>query len=284
MSADLPRAVSRPPLPLPQKVSSPARVAPVRPLCPRALPIYAICLALWAAAFLTLTPGPLRAAPPILPDPKLTPGATLPVTRDDICVPGYSRKVRNVPAAVKRQAYAEYGIRHHLPGEYEVDHLISLELGGSNSIKNLWPQSYRTRPWNARVKDQLENKLHELVCSGQLDLKTAQHDIAADWIAAYKNYFHTDRPLSMRRSRRGGRSGTGHRRSSARPRRSQGAAPAAPSGGGVGVAAGETRVWVNTDSGKYFRPGTRYYGKTKEGKYMSESEAIRQGYTAAKGQ
>jgi endonuclease G len=43
-----------------------------------------------------------------------------------------------------------------------------------------------------------------------------------------------------------------------------------------------TLVWVNTRSGIYWRPGTRYYGKTKEGKYMSEEEAIRAGYTAAK--
>jgi len=42
--------------------------------------------------------------------------------------------------------------------------------------------------WNARVKDQLEQRLHELVCSGKLDLATAQHDIAVDWIAAYRKY------------------------------------------------------------------------------------------------
>jgi hypothetical protein len=64
--------------------------------------------------------------------------------------------------------------------------LIPLELGGSHSIKNLWPESHRTLPWNAQVKDRLEGKLHELVCSGQLDLKTAQEAIAADWIGAYK--------------------------------------------------------------------------------------------------
>jgi hypothetical protein len=39
------------------------------------------------------------------------------------------------------------------------------------------------------VKDRLEGKLHELVCTGQLDLKTAQQAIAADWIGAYKMYF-----------------------------------------------------------------------------------------------
>ncbi len=122
-----------------------------------------------------------------LPDPQLTPGDTLDVTASDICVSGYSAKVRDVPQSVKDQAYAEYGITSHAPGSYEVDHLISLELGGSNSLKNLWPEPY-TGDWNAHVKDKLENKLHDLICSGQLDLKSAQQQIATDWISAYVKY------------------------------------------------------------------------------------------------
>jgi hypothetical protein len=39
-------------------------------------------------------------------------------------------------------------------------------------------------------------------------------------------------------------------------------------------------VWVNTESGVYHQPGTRYYGKTKQGKYMTEADAIRAGYHA----
>ena len=211
---------------------------------------------------------------PLLPDPKLTPGATLPVTPQDICVPGYSRKVRNVPAGVKRQVYAEYGITRHKPGDYEVDHLISLQLGGSNSVRNLWPQSFRTRPWNARVKDALENRMHADVCRGRVGLASAQHDIAADWIAAYKKYFHTDRPLSQ---------GGGGRRSQpsaseADPDDTQGeeAAPGSPAAGG--------QVWVNLKSGKYFRPGSPYYGHTKRGQFLPEAAAKRQGYVAAQGQ
>jgi hypothetical protein len=107
---------------------------------------------------------------PILPDPKLTPRDTFDVTAEDVCVPGYAKKVRAVSAWLKRQAYAEYGITEREPGDYEVDHLIPLSLGGSNSIRNLWPQSTRTSPWNSFVKDALERKLHELVCAGQLDL------------------------------------------------------------------------------------------------------------------
>ena len=118
---------------------------------------------------------------PILPDANMTPGDTFDITAQDICAHGYARKVRDVPAQMKREVYREYGIISHGPGDYEIDHLIPLELGGSNSIKNLWPESHRTSPWNAQVKDRLEDKLHEMVCSGQLDLKTAQKAIASNW-------------------------------------------------------------------------------------------------------
>lgn len=204
-----------------------------------------------------------QSSPPILPDRTLTPGDTLDVTKDDICVPGYTKKVRNVPKAVKDQVYASYGIGRHAPGEYEVDHLISLELGGSNSIKNLWPESYKTTPWNARVKDKLENRLHADVCSGKIDLKTAQQQIATDWVEAYKRVFGS----------------TGMTSRSTKDRSPSPQSPAADPG-----AVNADKVWVNTQSGKYFLPGARYYGKTKEGKYMTETEAKKQGFVAAKGQ
>jgi hypothetical protein len=57
--------------------------------------------------------------------------------------------------------------------------LIALELGGSNRLTNLWPEPYDIT-WNAHVKDRLENRLHEMVCAGQLDLATAQRAIATD--------------------------------------------------------------------------------------------------------
>jgi hypothetical protein len=78
---------------------------------------------------------------PILPNPKQTPGDTFDITAQDVCVPDYAKKVRAVPAWLKRQAYAEYGITQYKTSDYEVDHLIPLSLGGSNSIRNLWPQS-----------------------------------------------------------------------------------------------------------------------------------------------
>jgi len=203
-----------------------------------------------------LLPFSGRCEPPILPDPKLTPGDALDVTVADISVPGYTKKVRNVPEEVKRRVYAEYGILTHAPREYEVDHLIPLEIGGNNSIKNLWPQSYITQPWNAHVKDVLENRLHLLVCSGKLDLKTAQQEIAGNWIEAYKKYV-------------GPEPGPAKRVEATAERVPPASSP------------GSAQVWVNTKSGVYWKPGTTYYGKTKQGQYMTESEAIEQGYHAA---
>ena len=74
-----------------------------------------------------------------------------------------------------------------MPYQHEIDHLISLELGGSNAILNLWPEPYAGR-WGARTKDVLENRMHSLVCSGQLSLAAAQHQEAANWVAAYRRY------------------------------------------------------------------------------------------------
>lgn len=125
---------------------------------------------------------------PFVPDPEKTPGAALPVSARDICVPGYSKRVRDVPIEVKRTVYASYGIRTRQPGEYEIDHLISLQLGGSNSIRNLWPESFRTTPWNAYVKDALEDELHRRVCAGTLDLAVAQQIIAQNWVRGYRIY------------------------------------------------------------------------------------------------
>lgn len=102
------------------------------------------------------------------------------VTATQVCTPGYARSVRNVPESEKSKVYQEYGIISHTPGEYEVDHLISLELGGSNDIKNLWTEVY-AGPYNAHDKDKIENYLHAEVCSGKMTLHDAQTAIATNW-------------------------------------------------------------------------------------------------------
>src|SRR5690242_1314069 len=76
-----------------------------------------------------------------LQDKDCTPGAIFPdATKEKICVSGYSKSVRDVSTSLKKQVYAAYGVKSRLPGQYEVDHLVSLQLGGSNDIANLWPE------------------------------------------------------------------------------------------------------------------------------------------------
>jgi hypothetical protein len=121
-----------------------------------------------------------------LPDSACTPGAILSTgTKTAICQSGYASSVRNVPTSEKDQDYAEYGITHHSPGQYEVDHLVSLELGGSNDIANLWPELASPTP-GFHQKDQVENYLHDQVCSGAISLSDAQVEIATDWLSVYQ--------------------------------------------------------------------------------------------------
>jgi hypothetical protein len=130
------------------------------------------------------------------PSRQLTPGAVRPVNLTEICGgPEEEDAVRVVPASLQQQVFQEYGIKGARPRDYEVDFLITPELGGSNDIHNLWPEPYFSTVWNAHVKDELEDLLRAKVCDGEVDLSTAQRDISYDWIAAYKKYFHTDKPL-----------------------------------------------------------------------------------------
>jgi hypothetical protein len=131
-----------------------------------------------------------------IPDRSLTPGATRPVTVSDVCSMPHEEVIGEVSASLREEVLHEYGIVNARAGDYEIDYLIAPGLGGTEDIQNLWPQPYTSRTWNAHVKDALEEHLHQMVCEGKLDLSTAQRDIATDWIAAYKNYFHTDRPLT----------------------------------------------------------------------------------------
>jgi len=135
-----------------------------------------------------------RNVPVSFPEPSLTPGAVTAATREQICsatVP----KNRAVPGALRQRVFEEYGLVSSQPQAYEVDYLITPALGGADDIRNLWPQSYGSAIWNAHVKDALEDRLRDMVCGGRLDLTSAQDEISSDWIAAYKKYFHTDKPL-----------------------------------------------------------------------------------------
>src|SRR5579859_1237381 len=106
------------------------------------------------------------------------------ISKAEVCTPGYATSVRDVTQSVKNRAYSSYGITRRLPGQYEVDHLVPLQLGGSNAIANLWPEAGEPRP-GYREKNRVENYLHDQVCSGALSLKDAQIEIATNWLAVY---------------------------------------------------------------------------------------------------
>ena len=127
------------------------------------------------------------------PSPRLTPGAARVVDREALCNSTLPKN-QVVPADLRERVFQAYGIAHADPRKYEVDYLITPALGGADDIRNLWPQPYVSTVWNARVKDELEDRLREMVCGGRLDLAEAQRAIATDWIAAYKKYFGTERP------------------------------------------------------------------------------------------
>lgn len=130
------------------------------------------------------------------PKSHLTPGK---IATDDvklICSDSYTKKVRAVSEKTKHDVFTMYGFKKgsYKPGNYEIDHFISLELGGSNDIENLWPQPYckkgndalKTGCFGAREKDVVETSLHKRICKHQLTPEEAQQIIRTDWVREYK--------------------------------------------------------------------------------------------------
>lgn len=131
-----------------------------------------------------------------LPDRRCSPGAYYSaLSKPVICAVGFhTSSIRNVPESEKHQVEIEYGLSPRAYGStLEIDHIVSLELGGSNNVANLFPER-ATLPGHApgyHIKDRLENRLHSIVCAGQITLKTAQRQIATNWEASYHEAFGT---------------------------------------------------------------------------------------------
>jgi uncharacterized protein DUF3761 len=131
----------------------------------------------------------LPSGPVALPNHALTPGVSLPgVTAINVCTSGWAAAHRHVTSEQHSAVFLEYGLSYpQAAGSYELDHLIPLELGGTNDNRNLWPEPAVPAP-GFHQKDLLENKLHELVCAGTVALPVAQSEISTDWFAAYTKY------------------------------------------------------------------------------------------------
>ena len=136
----------------------------------------------------TKTSGCLRGPNP---DRRCSPGAEYSgLTTTVICSPTFrTSTIRNVPQSEKHAVEVEYGMVPRAYGRtIEIDHIVSLELGGSNDIANLYPEP-GSGPASYHAKDRLENRLHSLVCSGGITLHAAQVGIASHWQALYLRVF-----------------------------------------------------------------------------------------------
>jgi hypothetical protein len=127
----------------------------------------------------------------VLADRRCSPGAYYSrLTKAVICSPSYrTSSVRNVPQTEKYEVEREYGMASRLYGRsIEIDHIISLELGGSNAIANLFPEP-GSGAASYHAKDRLENRLHSMVCSGSISLSAARRGIATNWRLLYRRVF-----------------------------------------------------------------------------------------------
>jgi hypothetical protein len=143
------------------------------------------------------------AAPPYsessgLPNTKLTPGLINPAVtqlniRSTICVSGWTATVRPPVSYTNKLKYNQLHSGYNLDGDlnmkdYEEDHIVPLEVGGNpSSPLNLFPEP-RNIARGSYLKDQLENRMHQLVCSGQLSLKSAQAVFLTNWEKGYSKY------------------------------------------------------------------------------------------------
>jgi hypothetical protein len=128
------------------------------------------------------------------PDPDCTPGALNPAVTQatintTICRAGFTQAVRpptSYTTPLERQLMDAYGFVGASPADFELDHLISLELGGApRDVANLWPEAYAGNR-GARQKDRVENYLHAQVCAGARTLSEAQRLIATDWVSVFE--------------------------------------------------------------------------------------------------
>jgi hypothetical protein len=127
-----------------------------------------------------------------LPTISITPGVARPLTQLVVCSTVWGRDARHVTLAMKKQVFAAYGIPWDQHAAYEVDHLISRELGGADDVKNLWPEPWyiavEGKEMGAHQKDHVENATHRAVCAGTISLADAQAQIVEDWTVLYRRF------------------------------------------------------------------------------------------------
>lgn len=119
-----------------------------------------------------------RAEDLLLPNPKLTPGKI--VRRD--------KDQHGVSAGMEQKVFKRYRIPWSRRGEFKIDHLIPVELGGADSVENLWPQNLTVKPYGVERKELLTRCLQLRIAEGRITLAQAQTAMQEDWIDAFIDY------------------------------------------------------------------------------------------------
>jgi hypothetical protein len=136
----------------------------------------------------------------IEPDPVVTPGEAQNISLAEVKRMGSrGAQLSNIPPSVKRAVFLAYGLGLD-EKNYELDHVIPILLGGSNSVKNLWPHSRKGSFWTVDKKLRLEKRLCRLVYAGRLSLVSARQLMASDWPNAYRKYVDKTAPILPERS------------------------------------------------------------------------------------
>ena len=129
-------------------------------------------LAIALSSFFGLNTGPQEG---LVPNAKLTPGKVAASEKDR----------QGVTIAMEQKVFRRYHLPWERRAEFKIDHLIPLELGGADTIDNLWPQKIRAKPYGADRKELLTEVLLQKVRAGKMTVAQAQEEIRRDWIDAF---------------------------------------------------------------------------------------------------
>jgi len=134
----------------------------------------------------TTDPTPkIKITSTIYPNSILTPGNVLIYNEYFLCVPGTPGKLDKVSEETKVLVFESYHISYPTKKDYQLDKYIPMELGGSNDIRNLWPQGVKNPGY--KEKDKVEQYLYQEMCAGKINITTAQEMIKKDWVEVYNN-------------------------------------------------------------------------------------------------
>ena len=111
----------------------------------------------------------------LVPNPKLTPGR---VARTE-------KERAGITLQLEQKVFARYRLPWERRIQFKIDRLIPAELGGADTLDNLWPQSVRARPYGTDRKELLTEVLLKKIRDGKLTIEQAQEAISRDWIDAF---------------------------------------------------------------------------------------------------